>query len=268
MNHSKFSVLLPVYYGDSPDSFNKALQSICSNTIKPSQVVIIQDGPIPSTLSNLISKFSSVLPIDHYALESNSGLSYALNYGLSKIKYEYVFRADADDISLPHRFLTQVKLLENGYDLVGGQIQEFSNESLLKIRQVPLDYSSIRKFARFRNPFNHMTVAFKLSFIQNINGYPLIPFKEDYGLWIKALAHSNMIVNVNDVLVYASAGNSMYSRRKGLTSLTSELMIQRFLVKFGISSFFASCIILFCRVLFLSLPISLLKPFYLFFLRK
>ena len=60
MTSLKFSVLIPVYHGDKPEFFHQALESIyVVQTLKPDQLVIVIDGPIPEALEDVISSWLS-----------------------------------------------------------------------------------------------------------------------------------------------------------------------------------------------------------------
>ena len=54
--------------------------------------------------------------------QANTGIVGALNNGLKAVRGRYVARMDADDISLPDRFMRQVRYLDDtpGCVLVGG----------------------------------------------------------------------------------------------------------------------------------------------------
>ena len=45
-----FSVLIPIYTKESPEFFNQALESIVQQTLLPSEIVIVEDGPISNEL--------------------------------------------------------------------------------------------------------------------------------------------------------------------------------------------------------------------------
>ena len=51
-SNNKFSVLISVYENDSPEYFNEALCSIWDEqTLKPDEIVLVQDGPVGSVKS-------------------------------------------------------------------------------------------------------------------------------------------------------------------------------------------------------------------------
>lgn len=242
-NNPQFSVLMSVYYKDDPALFKTALESIYSNTITPSELILVQDGPLADELTSIIEYYHSLGKLKLIRSSDNIGLANSLNIGLKYITTSYVFRADADDYNLPDRFEKQLSLLISGYDLVGGLITEVDQQkNPVAIRRVPCNESDIRRFICKRNPFNHMTVAFRYEFVNKLGGYPNILFKEDYALWAMMLVSGAKVVNIKDILVHATAGQEMYRRRGGLKLIRSEIELQALLVKIGLQPIYTAII--------------------------
>jgi glycosyltransferase involved in cell wall biosynthesis len=262
-------VLLPVYYKDDPLLFDRALMSIFQSYIVPDEIIIVQDGPIGQDLLDVLTRYSHNAIIKHIKLPANVGLAKALNIGLMHIKNPYVFRADADDFNLPSRFQRQIALLDSGYDLVGSSILELDRELLpIAIRRTPSNDRDILRYLRRRNPFNHMTVAFRANIVRDVGGYPAIHLKEDYALWATMISKGAKVYNIDDVLVHATAGQDMYRRRGGLRYVSSEIKLQNHLVKLGLQSKSNAIFVgLFRSVVFL-LPSAIRGSFYEKFLRR
>ena len=56
-----FSVAMCVYGKDNPEWFDRALQSITiDQTVKPSEVVLVVDGPVPDKIKNVINKYTKI----------------------------------------------------------------------------------------------------------------------------------------------------------------------------------------------------------------
>lgn len=51
-----FSVLLSVYYKEKPGYLRQSLDSIFSQTIRASQVVLVEDGPLTPELNAIIAE--------------------------------------------------------------------------------------------------------------------------------------------------------------------------------------------------------------------
>ena len=72
-----------------------------------------------------------------------------------------------------------------------------------------------------------MTAFFKSDAFRAAGGYPDIPLKEDYGLWLAMLARGERLANIPEVLVRARLGEGFHRRRSGWRNLQSEWKIYR-----------------------------------------
>lgn len=230
----KFSVLIPVYYKDDPLVFDEALVSILQNTVTPSQIVIVVDGPLSPDLENIISKYEKRPTILVKRLPENRGIIEALNFGLNFCDNSLIARCDADDININTRFERQLVAFYRDPQLVlcGGQIVEKSGENYHK-KMVPINHDQIIEFAKLRNPFNHMTVMFRKNAVIECGCYPNIPYREDYALWVTLLQSGYKVYNLDDILVEASGGLDMYKRRGNIKHLKYELSLQNYFLKLG-----------------------------------
>jgi glycosyltransferase involved in cell wall biosynthesis len=267
---SKFSVLMPVYFADKPKLLDKAINSVFKNTICPNYLYLIIDGKISTNLNLVILKYKKIYnsKIRIYKLKKNLGLSYALNFGLKKIREEIVIRADADDINMKSRFVNLLNKISNGYDIVGSNITEYVNSKKNFLKKVPLIQADIASFIKYRNPFNHMSVAFRKSKILKLGGYPSLHFFEDYALWAKAIRFKFKVANLDKSLVKVFIDNNFYKRRGGLKYLIHIINFQKFLLDQEVISkkiFFFNCVV---RVFFAILSSTARSFFYKRLLRK
>ena len=219
----KFSVLISVYFKETPKFLEKALDSIFNQTLKPDEVVLVKDGILTKELEDVISaeknKFNkNNIDLVCVQLEKNMGLGIALQKGLEKCKYDYVARMDADDIAADTRFEYQLKYMNEHKDIsvLGGYIDEFSVEGeIIRTKTMPLEYKNLYKYGKYRNPLNHMTVIFRKKDVTDVGGYKPLKGLEDYYLWCRMLASGYKIANIDKVLVHARLGN-FENRRGGL----------------------------------------------------
>lgn len=229
-----FCLLMAVYHKESPDHLAAALESVVHQTVKPSQIVFVKDGPLPDRLNDVISAYQQVLTIDVVQLPQNFGLAGALNKGLEIVREPWVARFDSDDICSATRFAEQsVWMASNQYDLFGSQIEEFDSKisQPLAQRRVPTGHYEIKKFAMQRNPFNHMTVCYRTDMVKKAGGYPSLHGMEDYALWVKLISLGARMGNSENVLVHARTGNGMIARRGGAKYICSEFKLQRLMMK-------------------------------------
>ena len=135
------SVLMSVYHREKAEYLDQALESLRWQTHSPAEVVLVEDGPIGSELSKVISRYESSLPIKRIPLSENIGLGAALRVGTEYCTCDWIARFDTDDICLPHRLQRQVEYLSQhpNVDLLGASILEFehSPEQPQYRREVP-----------------------------------------------------------------------------------------------------------------------------------
>ena len=232
MSPVPFSLLLPVYGGDDPRFLRTAFKSaVDEQTRPPNDVVLIQDGPVSSQLAAEIARIvaDSPVPVKHIPLVENVGLGPALDRGIDACGHGVVARMDADDICVPHRFATQLPMIEGGADIVGSGLMEFIDDvdHVVETRVPPVGEAQIRNTARFRDPFNHPTVVYRRDAVVAAGGYQDMPLMEDYLLFARMLANGAMPVNIVEPLVYYRVGAGAYARRGGLGQLRAELELQR-----------------------------------------
>src|SRR5690606_27878747 len=137
-----------------------------SQILKPNEIVLVLDGEISDDLYNVISNFEreAIVKLVIVPKVQNEGLALALNTGLEFCSGNFIARMDADDISLPNRFLDQISFLLSHpeVDLVGGYMEEFNeNSEKIFIRKYPLEHSKIRKYIARASPLSHPTVIFR-----------------------------------------------------------------------------------------------------------
>lgn len=223
---------MSVYAKDRPAWVRQALDSVLSNTAKPSEIVVVIDGPVPVDLQTVLDEFAVAYPqIKLCPLPKNGGLGPALAYGLQQCSNELVARMDADDISLPDRFEKQLAYMSAHPDtaVLGGQIQEIDGESLqpVAIRSVPQTDPEIKMFLKTRSPFNHVSVMFKKSAVLSVGNYQPFHFIEDYYLWARLAAKGYPLANLPDVLLNVRVDCAMYGRRGGLKYFKSNWAMSR-----------------------------------------
>ncbi|ENU87927.1 hypothetical protein F972_02805 [Acinetobacter sp. CIP 102529] len=272
---SKFSVLLSLYYKENALAFDQCFQSIWNNqTITPNEIILVIDGPINTELSQKVlywqKELNQILKV--IPLKENVGLGKALNEGLKHCSNDWVFRMDTDDICVEKRFEYQLQFIKNNPNVVlfGGQILEFDKNvnDANKLKPVPEEYSDILSFSKKRNPFNHMTVAYKKSIILSLHGYQHHLFMEDYNLWLRVISKGYEVANLSQVLVYARVGNGMHARRRGSEYIKSEKQLLDLKIALKTQSLISAYVTFILRSFFRFLPSNLLGFVYNNLLRK
>lgn len=268
-----FSVLISIYYKENPIFFDRAMQSIWDDqTIKPNEIVLVQDGPLTKKLDEKIGQWKEKLDILKIVpLEKNKDLGGALRIGIEACSNEIIARMDTDDISFPHRFEKQIDFLRENPEIsiVGSNIDEFEdNETkIVSKRVLPSSNNEIIKFSKYRNPFNHMSVVFRKSAILDVGNYKPFLLFEDYYLWIRLINSGYKTANLNESLVKVRI-KGMHQKRKGWSYIKNEIRLQKKFNHIGFTSKFEMFRNIIVRNIPRVLPLSILKFIYKKFIRS
>jgi glycosyltransferase involved in cell wall biosynthesis len=237
------SVILPFYKGDVPAYFDLALKSLFDQTLRADELVLIQDGPVSEEHLEVVHRWKSLMPeIVLLQRPINGGLSQALNSGIHKAKNEWLARMDADDICVEDRFEKQWQLIQKRpeLDILGSWIVEY-DESMTKVlgeRRLPETHKELLAYAKWRCPFNHMTVMYRKSALEKLGHYKDYgAVGDDYELWGRFLMKGFVGHTIQESLVHARTGSDFFvKRRRGLRYLKNELNEIRDLRNMGLLS--------------------------------
>jgi glycosyltransferase involved in cell wall biosynthesis len=243
-----FSVLMSVYFKETAENLTECFDSLCRQIVKPTEVILVEDGPISDALLELVDKYRQVLNIQSVKLKENMGLASALNEGLKYCNYELVARMDTDDISLPSRFEKQLEFMRRNpnIDASSGFIEEFdATGEIVSTRKLPVLPSDVKVFAKQRSPLSHPATIFRKQAVLSVGGYPEL-YPEDYLLWVKMIINGSDLANIPEVLLKMRTDESFITRR-GYNFLKGEIKIYRYMRAEGFISYFEYCKIILIR---------------------
>ncbi len=129
MSHPRFSVIIPVY--NRPDEVDELLESLCLQTRKDFEVIIVEDGS-DMCCESVVDGFRGRLNI-RYFYKPNSGPGPSRNFGFSHALGDYFVVFDSDCI-LPSVYFEAVEkgLAETNLDAWGGPDKAHENFTLLQ----------------------------------------------------------------------------------------------------------------------------------------
>ena len=99
----KFSIVVPVY--NRPEEVDELLESLCSQTCKDFEVLIVEDGS-QKPCKDVCAKYADILDLHYYA-KPNSGPGQSRNYGVERAQGEYALILDSD-VVLPQGFIQAI----------------------------------------------------------------------------------------------------------------------------------------------------------------
>lgn len=221
MNLPNYSVLMSVYKSDVAEYFQVSMDAMLHQTHKPSEIVLVQDGPINDQLKVLINKYSEGNPslIKLFVFEENQGLGKVLAFGVEKCTNEYIARMDADDYCMPDRCQKELEYMVSHpeIDCVGTNVEEFYGDTSNIVAHVvlPETHEQIWKFAKKRNPIRHPSLLYKKSAVLRSGNYRHLRFSQDYSLIVDLMQAGCKAYNIQEPLTYMRVTHDFYKRRSG-----------------------------------------------------
>ena len=99
----KYSLIVPVY--NRPDEVDELLESLCGQTVKAFEVIIVEDGSTRDCRA-VVEKYQDRLDVKYFA-KPNSGPGQSRNYGAERAQGEYLIVLDSD-VVLPRAYIKEV----------------------------------------------------------------------------------------------------------------------------------------------------------------
>ena len=260
---------MSVYKSERADFFDRALKSVWSDqSLKPDQIVLIQDGPLGADLLDVIKKWQGLLgeALCVHVNEQNVGLTKSLNIGLDMVKSDLIARMDTDDIAVSDRFRLQHDFLTNNpdVDIVGGAMEMVDEyENLKYIRYYPETFGEIVKKLPKQSPFAHPAVMMRASAFKErgLRYDERYRNSQDIVLWFDALYLGCGMANLHDVVLKFTEAGDVYARRGTVRAKNEFLGWMRGIKKnYGVLTlkYIYPC----ARYLIRSLPTGVIKLYY------
>ena len=229
-----YTVCMSVYKNDRTEDFLLSVRSIYNQTVQPSEIILVVDGPVSDNLNCGIDELKSEIPVlKVLRLEKNMGHAIARQTALEAASHDLIAIMDSDDISVHNRFEQQLAIFESHPEVsvVGGIIDEFigSTNNIVGTRMVPEHDASIKQYMKSRCPMNLVTVMMRKTDVMAVGGYIDWYCEEDYYLWIRMMLQGYQFYNIQEKLVNVRVGKEMYQRRGGKRYFKSEARLQRYM---------------------------------------
>jgi len=200
-----------------------AIESILDQTFRDFELIVINDGSTDST-PQVLAGFNDdrliVLTNEH-----NLGIAASTNRGLAAARGEYVALQDHDDLSLLHRFHTEVGFLDAHPDIaLVGSAAILIDQNCAPYDQYcePSDDIELKWEALFRCPISHTSVMVRRRVLLEVGEYstdPLLRVTSDYDM-LARITMRYPVANFREPLV-------KWRRHKAATMVTHEPQLQR-----------------------------------------
>ena len=233
MKMNGYSVLMPLYKKDNPEWFRISMDSILAQTVKPSEIVVTCDGPLPDELDEILQEYirnNSTL-FNVYRFEKNVGLGIALAKGIELCSNNLIARMDADDFAVSNRCEKQLAVFKENptIDVVGSNVEEFVGDISNVVSHVvlPEKQSEIVKFAKRRCPIRHPALMYKKEAVLKAGNYRDYRHAQDYNLIVHMILSGAQIYNIQENLMYMRVSPDFYKRRGGVEQAKLVLRLKK-----------------------------------------
>jgi len=206
-----FSIVIPCY--NCAKTLPATLSSVCSQTFRDFEVVIVNDGSTDSSLE-IIESYSDKLPLK-IVNQNNAGLGAARNAGILNSTGEFVSFLDADDIWLERKLEYCKKLFIE----IDGNLDVICHAEEMKRNGVSLGilqhgpYTSYYDLLFKGNSLSPSATTVRRSMLNAVGLFSTEEFghgAEDWDLWLKLAKHNARIIYTKEVLgIYMLNGSNM-----------------------------------------------------------
>lgn len=177
MNKFFCSVIIPAF--NSEKTIAATLESVKNQIHKNFEVIIINDGSTDKT-ADICRNFIEKHALPHWQIinQSNRGVSFARDHGISLSKSDFLFFLDSDDTWEQQKISKTLHFMqEHDLDICGENLRS----SRLKIKIKKIEILS-------KNPFVTSSVCLKKNIYIKNQGFKLDQkYSEDYNLWLKII---------------------------------------------------------------------------------
>ena len=188
-------------------------------------------GPVSSGLERVIEENRArIRSIVRSSV--NRGLGATLNGLWDQLGEEiYVFRQDADDVSMQGRFKLQIEAVRRDPEIgvIGGAIIEFealagSQDSREALRRYPSEHRDCIAKLPWGSPVAHPAVMFNRAALPPLLRYPSVGLNEDIALWFELASKGVKFSNLSAPILRFRVSSNTISRR-GRQKALRELQI-------------------------------------------
>jgi len=210
----KISVIIPTY--NRYEFLKRALASVFTQTYKPSEIIVIDDGSTDNT-----SDIKQDFPTVKYFYQENSGVSSARNLGIKKASYEWVAFLDSDDEWHQDKLKEQVLFHKQNPNILMSYTDERWVRDAKEVK-IPKKFKKYGGYI-FEECLSHCIIAPSASIVHKDLFDKVGLFDEelevceDYDLWLRiALENEIGLVDKKLIIKYAGHKNQLSFKHWGM----------------------------------------------------
>ncbi len=203
--NSNVTVVIPCF--NDGQFINEAIQSVLNQTLKPDQIIVVDDGSDKTTKAILETiKHDDVKVV----YQSNQGVSVARNIGINLAKTDYILTLDADDVFEPTFIEKAINIIESDtvIAVVGCYYKDFIGNKINPKINKPLG-GKLTDFLVQNNGI--ASCLFRKTAWEAVSGYneSMLNGYEDWEFWINILKEGKSMHIIEEPLFkYRTKKNS------------------------------------------------------------
>lgn len=186
----RFSVVIPAY--NAEDTLAETLDAVLAQRFADWECVVVDDGSVDGTAA-IAASYADRDPRIRTVSQSNLGSAGAYNTGVSETRGDFVVMCSADDILLPDHLAEMSDFIEaepgydiystNGYFWRPDGSRHLHHPSGTRDEVVSLTLADV-----IRVCFFSVGATYRRRLFDEVGGYRLGVFGEDYDFWLRAMA--------------------------------------------------------------------------------
>lgn len=235
MNELQISCIIPCY--NSQKYIAKTITSVLNQTVKPLEIILVDDKSTDNTLQ-MLKKVKSVNEnlIKVIELQENKGSSFARNYGVKIASGEYVLFMDSDDIADPKLLEKYVNRLEtlNKSNLLfqlcySGYVQIDQDDNIISsvIKGFQCDPIEILGYQFVRNSISTSGVIVHKDLFLETGGFnENLRYAEDWDLWLRLAAKTGFAYVDEPLVKIRRHGDNLSAKVNLMLQAEKEILKQ------------------------------------------
>ena len=209
----EITILMPVRNGEK--YIKESIDSILKQTFTDFELLIMDDGSTDRTVERIERYTDERIRL----IRRKHNFIRNLNEGLELALGAYIARMDADDISMPERFVKQIAFMNSHPDIdcLGTWAIEIDDDGKEYFRKkMPITHEECLELFKKRDCMIHPTVMFRRSYFEKAGLYPEDTyFGEDTMMWAKGFKSGCKFANVPEYLFKFRLDSNFFERRRG-----------------------------------------------------
>lgn len=216
----KISVVMTTYNGC--DYLHTQMESIRNQTVKPDEVIIIDDASTDGKTPQTIQKYINHHYLDNWRLIQNTvNLGWEKNFikAMDMAMGDIVFLADQDDVWFKTKIEHMVECMKNKDDIsvLAASAHIFTDPKDIIEGDCSLDKNKLEKVAfiekNLRNQRPGCTICYRNDFYKNNKNLLLYGWPHDAFLWLIALINDELYVLNQDEINYRRHEKSVTTKK-------------------------------------------------------